>query len=167
MKEMIWYEMTHVKFGDNYLAHYLNRQKLIRKWFKILILIFSTSGVLGWKVWEYIPIVACVLIAIVQLISLVENQIIPTDQDIEKVAKLRNKYIAYFNKLEKLWKDYKAKKIDETKISEEFYLLRKTGASIEAIDNKLNIRRIKVLYDKADIETRNYLNQYHTKIKLS
>jgi hypothetical protein len=162
MRDIIWHEMVHTKYGDHYLAHYLDRQKLTRKWFKILILIFSTSGVLGWKVWEYMPVVACVLIAIIQLISLIENQIIPTDKDIESVAKLRNKYISYFNKLEKLWKDYSSKKLDETKTNEQFYVLRQIGANIEAIDNKLHIRKIKVLCDKADTETRNYFNQYHS-----
>jgi len=163
MTDKIWYEMVHTKFGDNYLVNYLSRQKTIRKWFKIVTLVFSTSGVLGWKIWEYAPIIACGLIAVMQIVTLIENQIILSDQDIDNIAGLRNKYISYFNKLEKLWTDLQQKKIDEHAASEQFYKLRQIGADIEATDNKLHINgQIKTLLDKADTETRNYFSQYHS-----
>lgn len=153
--------MVHVKFGDSYLANYIGRQKTRRKWFKILTLVFSTSGVLGWNVWQYAPMVACGLIAIMQIVTLIENQLIPSDQDIEDIYSLRNKYISYFNKLEKLWTDLKNDTIDEAKAGERFFKLRELGADIEATDNKLHIATVKKLTDKADTETRNYFNQYH------
>ncbi len=163
MTDKIWYEMVHTKFGDNYLTNYLSRQKTIRKWFKIVTLVFSTSGVLGWKIWEYAPIIACGLIAVMQIVTLIENQIILSDQDIDNIAGLRNKYISYFNKLEKLWTNLQQKKIDEHVASEQFYKLRQIGADIEATDNKLHINgQIKTLLDKADTETRNYFSQYHS-----
>lgn len=162
MTDKIWYEMVHTKFGDNYLANYINRQKTIRKWFKIFTLVFSTSGILGWTIWEYAPIIACGLIAVMQIVTLIENQIILSDQDIENISGLRNKYIYYFNKLEKLWTELQNKKINEHTASEQFYKLRQIGADIEATDNKLHINgQIKPLLDKADVETRNYFSQYH------
>ena len=154
--------MVHTKYGDNYLALYLNRQKFIKKWYNILILVFSTSGVLGWTVWSYFPVIACGLIAFMQIITLIEKHIIPSDKDIDDVSKLRNKYISYFNRLEKLWKDYRSKQLDEKQANEQFYALRQFNANIEAIDNKLNIQEIKRLKLKADKQTNNYFNQYHS-----
>lgn len=164
MIEKIWYEMLHTKLGDNYLAGYISKQKRIKKWFKIFTLIFSTGGVLGWPIWEYVPVIACVLIAAMQLVTLLENQIIPSDQDIEDIARLRNKYNNYFNKLEKLWMDFQSNNINEDAAKEQFYELRTLlGADLLATDDKLNINgKIKSLYKKADLETRNYFNQYHS-----
>lgn len=162
MRDKIWYEMTHVKFGETYLAIYLNRQKSTRKLFKVFTLVFSTSGVLGWKVWAGFPIIACILISIIQLLNLVENQIIINDSDIDKVSELRNKYITYFNDLEKLWVDYEAKRLNENEANDYFYKLRQIASTIEALDNKLHIQRIQSMCTLADKETRNYFNQYHS-----
>lgn len=154
--------MTHIKYGDTYLVYYLGRQKTTRKWFKIFTLVFSTGGVLGWTIWDYVPIIACGLIALMQLVTVIENQIVPSDKDVDNVAELRNKYIFYFNKLEKLWVEFGSNILTEQQATEQFYNLRQIGADIEAIDNKLHIRKIKKLCDKADTETRNYLIQYHS-----
>lgn len=162
MRDKIWYEMVHCKFGDYYLAHLIDRQRETRKWFKIFTLIFSTSGVLGWKVWDYAPILACGLIATMQLISLIENQIVPMDKDIDNTADLRNKYNSYFNKLEKFWIYFNSKKLDDLQATDQFYKLRQIGTAIQAADNKLHIRRIQSLCNKANTETRNYFNQYHS-----
>ena len=78
MDEKLWYEFVHTKYGDCYLSLYLSRQNSIRKWVKILTLIFSTSGILGWRIWKQPEVteVSCILIAIVQLFHLIENQIV-------------------------------------------------------------------------------------------
>ncbi len=162
MRDKIWYEMMHTKYGDAFLALYLNRQRTIRKWYIVFMLLFSTSGVLGWKLWVAIPIIACGLIAVMQLVRLIENQFILTDNDLDKVSDLRNRYISYFNKLEKLWTDFNAKRLTEEQATDQFYQLRQVGADIEAFDNKLHISKIKKLCNIADTETRNYFNQYHS-----
>ena len=154
--------MMHTKFGDNYLALYISRQRTIRKWYSVFMLIFSTGGVFGWTIWEAIPIIACGLIAIMQLVRLVENQFILTDNDLDKIAELRNKYIRYFNKLEKLWIEFETDRLTEQQTTEQFYKLRQINADIEAADNKLHIRKIQSIVVTADSETRNYFNQYHS-----
>ncbi len=164
MEEKIWYEMMHTKLGDNYLGHYLNKQKTTRKWFKIITLLFSSGGIFSWAIWKIgiLPFIACIIVSTIQLSNLIENHIIISDNDIDKIAELRNKYITYFNKLEKLWMDFKTTELTEQQAKEEFYKLRQIGAEIEASDNKLQIRNIKSLYNTADLETRNYFNQYHS-----
>ena len=61
--------MVQVKFGDNYLAHYLSWQHKLKRTFNILILIFSGSGVLGWEIWKPIAWIALVIIGTFQLLS--------------------------------------------------------------------------------------------------
>lgn len=159
MRERVWYEFVHSKFGESYLALYINKQKSRKKWFKIITLIFSTSGILGWKLWDYAPIVACGIISIMQVINLVENEIILSETEIDKICTLRNRYVQYTNQLEKLFIDSKTKA--EKEIKELFYEYRKLGEEIEALDNDLHIQQIKSLISKANSQTRTYLNQYH------
>ena len=94
-----------------------------------------------------------------QVINLVENEIILSETEIDKICTLRNRYVQYTNQLEKLFIDSKTKA--EKEIKELFYEYRKLGEEIEALDNDLHIQQIKSLISKANSQTRTYLNQYH------
>jgi len=60
------------------------------------------------------------LVAIVQLFHLVEDQIILSESDITKIAQLRTLYLKQSNKIEKLWIDYNADRMDEGQVSNAF-----------------------------------------------
>ncbi len=162
MNDKLWYEFVHTKYGDCYLSLYLSAQQNVRKRFKILTLLFSASGILGWPVWKGAPIVSCILVAIVQLFHLIENQIILSEADIGKLAELRNLYLKQCNKLEKLWIDFHADRVTEEQVSESFFKFREEALKIEALDNRLNVKKRNKLMDKANMETNNYLTQYHS-----
>lgn len=102
LRNKIWYDLVDAKYGELYLALYISRQKRNKKIIKILTLIFSGSGALGWSFWHYIPIIACVLVSIIQLLTLIENEIVKSDKELYEICELRKLYIAYFNKLDKL-----------------------------------------------------------------
>ena len=158
MRERIWHEMIQAKFGETYLAHYLQRQKQFRKWFKIVTILFSASGIFSWAIWKngIFSMISCIAIAVVNLIGLIENQIVQSDTDFTGIADLRNLYITHLNKLEKLWTDLNLKIIDEKQAKEIFYELREYSREIEALDNKIFIASYKHLKGKTDSETRNY-----------
>jgi hypothetical protein len=163
MREKIWYEMVQTKFGDKYLALYLSLQYKLKRTFNILILVFSGSGILGWELWQPIAWVALILIALIQLLSLIQNQLIRDDKEIARIAKLRTLYTKYFNKLEKLWVDFENENITENEASVSFFELRQIEQeTIEALDNKIGIKKWKSLSAKADKETREYFNTYHS-----
>jgi hypothetical protein len=163
MKNKIWYDMVHTKYGSIYLALYLHRQKAIRKWATIMTLIFSGSGVFGWTIWTTIPVICCVLVSAIQLFRLIENKIILSDEEISKIGNLLTRYNAQFNELEKLWGAFFNEKITEDEATEQFYKLRQISAGIDADDNKLHINgKIKKLADEANKKTTDYINQYHT-----
>ena len=163
MDEKLWYEFVHTKYGDCYLSLYLSRQNSIRKWVKILTLIFSTSGILGWRIWKQPEVteVSCILIAIVQLFHLIENQIVRSDSEIAKIIELRALYFKQCNKLEQLWIEFRAGRLDEKPVADEFFKLRDEAAKIEKLDDNLNIKQRKKLMNKAHKQTINYISQYH------
>lgn len=164
MREKIWYEMLHKKLGDTYLVLYLSRQRSMRKWFKIITLIFSTSGIFSWAIWQngVLPFIACIVIAAIQLLTLIENQLVLNEKDLDNIADLRKLYTTYVNQIEELWTDFNTDIITEIQAKERFYELRKLSETIEAADNRLDIRNIKSVYNAADIATRDYLSEYHS-----
>ncbi len=161
MREKIWYEFVHYKYGDEYLVLYIDRLRLLRKTTNMLVIIFSTSGIFSWKLWAFFPVLTSALIAIIQLFRLIENQIIPNDKDLEQVALLRNMYHEYSNLLEHLWIEYNRNELSEKEASDQFFNLRKTEQEIKALNNKINIQEISKLQVKAETITQNYLEQYH------
>jgi len=155
--------MVDVKYGETYLSKYIGLQHRLKKTFKIMTLILSISGIFGWKYFENLAWVAFILIAIMQLLTLVENQLIRSDKEVEDISTLRMKYTKYFNKLEKLWTEYRNDIKPENKAFEIFYELRKSDwEPIEELDTKLDIKEFKRLMNKADIETNDYINKYHS-----
>ena len=162
MTNKIWYELTNIKYGEIYLSKYLGLQRTLKKWFKILTLIVSLSGILGWKYFEDYVWIAFILIAIVQLLLLIENQIIRTDKEIDEISNLRMMYTRYFNKLEMLWDKYHSNQIKDKKAMDKYFELRQTiWERIEELDCKLNIKRYKKLMKHTVTETNHYLNKYH------
>lgn len=162
MANKIWYEMVNMKYGEIYLSKYLGVQRTLKKSFQILTLIVSLSGILGWKYFENYVWVAFILIAIVQLLLLIENQIIRSDKEIEEISNLRMMYTRYFNKLESLWTKYQFNQTKEKKALNKYFELRQSDwEKIEELDCKLNIKRYKSLMNHTEIETNHYLNKYH------
>jgi len=162
MTNKIWYELTNMKYGEIYLSEYLGLQRTLKKSFKILTLIVSLSGILGWKYFEEYVWIAFILIAIVQLLLLIENQIIRTDKEIEEISNLRMMYTRYFNKLEMLWDKYHSDQINDEKAMDVYFKLRQTlWERIEELDCKLNIKKYNKLMKQAEIEANHYLNKYH------
>ena len=155
--------MVNIEFGEVYLTKYIGFQRTLKKYFQIMTLIVSLNGILSWKYFEGYVWVAFILIAIVQLLLLIENQIIRSDKEIEEISKLRMMYTRYFNKLEILWDKHQSDQINEKKAMKQYFELRQNDwENIEELDCKLNIKRYKKTEKYTEIETNHYLNKYHT-----
>ena len=158
----IWYDLVNTKFGDEYLVLYLSRQRTIRKWFKILTILFSASGIFSAFQSAKIPtIISCIAIGVVQVATSIENFIIHSEDDLDSLSKLRLLYFDRTNKLEELWNSLQTSKITSEEATTEFFNLRKSAKEIEKLDNKLNVRNFKKLKVFADNNTRTYLNTYY------
>ena len=158
----IWYDLVNTKFGDEYLVLYLRRQRNIRKYFKISTILFSAGGIFSASIMAQIPtIISLVAIALVQSATSIENFIIHSEDDLDKLSKLRLLYFERTNKLEELWYALNAQKITNDEAANEFFSLRKSAREIEELDNKINVRKFDNLMSIADKNTRNYLNIYY------
>ena len=158
----IWYDLVNSKYGDEYLVLYIQKQRNIRKWFKILTIIFSASGIFSAFQSLKIPtIISCVFIGIVQIATMIEGWIIHSEKEIDDLCNLRMYYYERTNQLEKLYHNYSIEKISENDAATHFFDLRNSAKQIEELDNKVNVRRYKKLIKKSDIRTNQYFKTYY------
>ncbi|WP_299222580.1 hypothetical protein [uncultured Aquimarina sp.] len=121
MRKKVWYEMIQIKYGEVYLSLYLDLQKDLKRYIKIATLIFSGSGVFGWVFWEPLAWIACIVIAIIQLIGLIENHIVRSDNELEGISVLRSMFLKYLTKLEELWYDCENDTKKENRVKDVFF----------------------------------------------
>jgi hypothetical protein len=161
IRSKIWYDFVNTKYGDEYLILYLAKQRRIRKRFKIATIVFSASGIFGWKVWELMPVFACGGIAIIQLITSLENFLVHSEKDLDDLSRLRLMYYERANKLEHLWHLYYNSKITDDEAGKQFFGFRTSAKAIEDLDNKLNVRQYPKLIKESDKRANHYLKTYY------
>jgi len=161
MRERIWHEMTRARFNTEFTSLYTYRQRSILRWFNILVLVFSTGGVMGWKVWDSAPTVACVIIAGVSLLRLVQPHLLPTDKMLNHLNDIYEYYAKYYDNIERLWFDFDANRITEEQAMVRFYDLKAnesdTNKAIgEAVRYTSGILTKKAEQHSNDFFTRNF-----------
>jgi hypothetical protein len=159
MRERLWYELGQVKHNHFYCVNLLARQRRILNLFNIIILVFSSAGIMGWAFWQQIPLIACIIVALISLLKLISPHIIPTEKQIEKLDYIVDFYFDYYNKLEKSWFDYYNERIDDKQVQDLFYELKDTERGVSKSVNEIIKTTNKKILIKANSETTNYLKQ--------
>lgn len=52
IERIVWYEMVHAAYWEQYLSQYISNKYDWRKWWNIIILLLSTIGVSSFGAWE-------------------------------------------------------------------------------------------------------------------
>ena len=159
MRARIWYELGQIKHNHYYCVFLIARYRRIVTYFNIFILVFSSAGAMGWKIWENFPFVACIIIAIISLLKLISPHIIPSEKQIDKLDSVIDFYFDLFNKIEQLWFDFHNGRIDEETAQTKFYELKNTEREINKTINEIVKIINKKILKKTDFETRNYLSR--------
>ncbi|MCY0967893.1 hypothetical protein [Chryseobacterium wangxinyae] len=158
MRERIWFEMVDAKLKSIYCGLYLAKQRTINKWFNIIIVVFSTSGVLGWSFWKDLPFATSIIIMIMSIVKLLGTELIPNDNTFKKIEKSIDLYCDYYNKLENLWYEFDNDKIDNDKAQRKFYLIVAGEKDISKIINEVIKTKNSSFQDKAEIECNKYFD---------
>jgi hypothetical protein len=161
MRERIWYELGQIKHNHFYCVFLLARQRRLINYFNIIVLLFSSAGIMGWAIWKEFPLASCVIIAGISLLKLLSPHIIPSEKQIDKLDHVTDFYFDYFNKLEQLWYDHYNDRIDDKLAQTRFYELKDTEREINKTINELVKSTNTKIYNKTDLETRNYLKSIY------
>jgi len=138
MRLRLWYEMAQAKYNETYVCNLIGRQRSLLNIFNLIVTAFSTAGIMGWKFWNDLPVVACLIIAIISLARLVQPHLIPSEKQIEKFDKVSDFYYDFYLKLEKIWFDYEKDRITEEEVLEQFQTLKQTEREINRIVNEIH-----------------------------
>ena len=153
----IWLELSQAKKNEIFASLLSMRQRKYLNYFNIFIIIASTGGAMGWKIWEYAPIVSTSIVAIASLLKQMQNELIFDEDKIAKLITIQNFYSDYFSKLEKLFYNYFNSKIDEDEAFIKFYDIKATESEINTTVNETIIDIPKNLDSKAQIKMEIYL----------
>ena len=156
MRDRIWTELTQAKHNIEFASLYAERQRSILRYFNIGVLVFSSGGVMGWSIWELIPIIACGFIAFVSILRLIQPHIIMNDKQIINLESINKFYFEYYNKLEKLWYDIEQKSIDLGAAKEIFFEIKHSEAEVNTLVNETIRTKPKSLVKKANIYSTQY-----------
>ena len=159
MRERLWCELGQVKHNHFYCVFLIAKQRRLLNYFNMIILVFSSAGIMGWGFWKEIPFVACIIVAVISLLKLLAPHIIPSDKQIDKLDQVTDFYFDYFNKLEQIWLDHYNYRFTDEEIQTRFYALKDTEREISKVVNEIIKSTNNKIYKRADAETRNYLKQ--------
>jgi hypothetical protein len=159
MRDRIWAELTQSKHSLEFSALYCNRQRAYIRYFNMGVLIFSTGGIMGWKLWDGLPFIACIIISLVSILRLIQPHIIMNDKLLINLDNIHEFYIDYYNKLEKLWYDYEGGKFSHEEAHSKFFELKDSETAKSQIIRDTIRSQPKNLVDKAKVYSDQYFKQ--------
>ncbi|WP_271407442.1 hypothetical protein [Tenacibaculum soleae] len=123
------------------------------------ILAFSSAGIMGWKIWENLPLIACFIIAGISLLRLLQPHLIMNEKQLKNLDDIHRFYADYYNRIEKLWYDLESNRITEEQATNAFFKLKKLETDINPIIAETIRSKPKGIVKKCKKNTDEYFKQ--------
>lgn len=159
MRNRIWAELTQSKHNIEFASMYSDRQRAILRIFNMGILIFSSAGIMGWKIWENLPLIACIIIAGISLIRLLQPHLIMNEKQLKNLDDIHRFYADYYNNIEKLWYDLESNRINEEQATKSFFKLKNLETDINPLIAETIRSKPKRLLKKCKKNSDDYFKQ--------
>ncbi len=158
MRNRFWLELCQAKHNQRYCVLLLAYRRRILNLYTIIILIFSSAGIMGWTVWKEIPLIACFIISAIQLMRLLQPHFMPTEKQVDKLDIVVDFYFDYYNKLEKLWFEYDRGSRKDEEVEKLFYEIKDSEKEVNKTINEIIKSKNKKIVTQADTDAREYLS---------
>ena len=165
IERIVWFELVHSAYWEQYLSQYVSYKYDCRKVYNTILLVLSTIGASSFSAWKlipegekWVPTVTFGLMAIVQLVSICQKNVVMDDDTARKLRELRVLYLNYMHKVERLYLDIRDNNLDTDTIKSRFFESRDTVYPIEELKDSLNIKKLK---------KPNLNGQYEMEVRLS
>jgi hypothetical protein len=159
MRNRIWTELTQAKHNVEFATLYSDHQRFVLRVFNICILTFSSAGIMGWKVWQNLPLIACVVIAILSLLKLLQPHLIMNEKQLKSLDDIHRFYADYYNQIEKLCYDFESGRLPEERATKQFFKLKKRETEINPIIAETIRNKPKRIVNKCKLHSDQYFNQ--------
>ncbi|MFZ7116284.1 MAG: hypothetical protein ACO1G9_12965, partial [Bacteroidota bacterium] len=114
------------------------------------------------KIWESFPIVVCVVLSLMQILDLIKDVIVPSEEFIESVSELCLIYTNHFDTLEDIWIKRRAKTFTDEQCNVELGKLKATSLKLNTLRIKTDIKDVESIILKTNTETNNYFKERHS-----
>lgn len=159
LRNRIWAELTQSKHNIEFVSAYSDEQRFRLRIFNIVVLVFSAGGIMGWRVWDNFPLIACSIIALVSLLRLIQPQLIMDEKLLKKLDDVHRFYVDYFNQLEQLWLDYESDRTLSEDAQIRFYDLKSLESDIHPIVSEVIRTKPKRIVKKCKATSDTYFKQ--------
>jgi hypothetical protein len=123
------------------------------------ILAFSSAGIMGWTIWNQVPLIACIIVATISLLKLLSPHIVPSEKQIDKLDQVTDFYFDYYNKMEQLWLNHYNYRLTDQEAQKQFYKLKDSERAINKVVNEIVKHTNKSILKKTDLEAINYFKR--------
>ncbi|HEY1019278.1 MAG TPA: hypothetical protein VGE25_09785 [Sediminibacterium sp.] len=138
MRNRLWYELTQAKHNETYICLIVAQQRRLLNFFNVIITVFSSAGVMGWKMWDKLPVIACIIIALISLGKLIQPHVLPSEKQIEKLDKANDFYFNFYLKLEEIWFDHECERLTDYEMQRKFHNLKQTEREVNLELNQIH-----------------------------
>ncbi len=159
MRNRIWAELTQAKHNIEFATLYSDQQRFVLRVFNIGVLAFSSAGIMGWKVWQHMPLVACVVIAIISLLRLLQPHLIMNEKQLKNLDDIHRFYADYFNQIEELWFDFESDRLTEEQATKHFFEFKKRETDINPIIAETIRNKPRRIVSKSKLHSDQYFKQ--------
>lgn len=115
-----WDKMSQFKFEILLYNEHLSRYISINRAIIIILAVFSSGAVASWAIWNDIGFVWALLIALSQVLSII-NEFLPYKKRIEEIPQLTHKLTIIYNEMEKDWFMVESGELDNESINKLLY----------------------------------------------
>lgn len=115
-----WLEFKKALSIVEYGRLFIDKQSKKHKVYDVVIVLFSSGGIIGTLVSHYFPIVATGLIAVISLIKETSSLLFIKNEDVTKLSTLLIEYDKYACKVQDLFDSLNADKIKEDKAQQKY-----------------------------------------------
>ncbi|RLD60763.1 MAG: hypothetical protein DRJ05_04000 [Bacteroidetes bacterium] len=159
MRNRIWTELTQAKHNTEFATLYSDQQRFVLRVFNIGVLAFSSAGIMGWKVWQHMPLIACVIIAIISLLRLLQPHLIMNEKQLRNLDDIHRFYADYFNQIEELWFDFESDRLTEEQATKQFFEFKKREIDINPIIAETIRNKPRRIVNKCKLHSDQYFKQ--------
>jgi len=114
---------------------------------------------MGWKFWDKLPLIACVIIALISLLRLLQPHLIMNEKQLKNLDDIHRFYSDYFNQIEKLWYDFESDRMNEEQATKAFFKIKKLETDINPIISETIRSKPKLVLKKANLHSDMYFKQ--------
>jgi len=157
LRNQIWAKLCDIKYRAIYTSDCETRFSFYENAYELLIALFTTSTIVGWSVWQQLPLLWGGIVGAMQVLQVV-RRFIPYFKSNKERLEASVQFEALYGKYKRLMNDIDYHGLSESKVEDRLEALQTAEQKIESKYRKAHCPDVQKWKDKALAETEQVLN---------